>query len=193
MTRTMTRTTAFGLMALLLATAPAARAEDGKGAGEAGGKKVEGASSPASAPAPSDADAAAAKRAAALRKKTLKDDDFAENDDVNRDPFHSYLRLFIDRGTIKTRKVPALFEKLGLEELALIAIVSGDPVPRAMFRDPGGLGQSVKKGDYISKAGARVTKILSDRVVVELMETNAKGEPHAIEKAILVNPEEAAQ
>ena len=73
---------------------------------------------------------------------------------------------------------------------ALIAIVSGDPVPRAMFRDPGGLGQSVKKGDYISKAGARVTKILSDRVVVELMETNAKGEPHAIEKAILVNPEE---
>jgi hypothetical protein len=51
----------------------------------------------------------------------------------------------------------------------------------------------VKKGDYISKSGARVTKILSDRVVVELMETNAKGEPHAIEKAILVNPEEGSR
>jgi len=35
-----------------------------------------------------------------------------------------------------------------------------------------------------------VTKILSDRVVVELMETNAKGEPHPVEKAIFVNPDE---
>ena len=135
----------------------------------------------------------AAQRAAALRKKVLRDDDFVENDDVNRDPFHSYLRLFIDKGAVKNRKVPAVFEKLGLEELALIAIVSGESTPYAMFRDPAGLGETVKKGDYISKASARVTKILSDRVVVELMETNAKGEPHPVEKAILVNPDEAAR
>ncbi len=63
--------------------------------------------------------------------------------------------------------------------------------PRAMFRDPGGLGQSVKKGDYISKAGARVTKILSDRVIVELTETSGTGEPRVVERAILVNPDEA--
>jgi Tfp pilus assembly protein PilP len=143
------------------------------------------------APPPIDPVVAAAQRAAALRKKLLKDDDFVENDEVNRDPFHSYLRLFIDKGSVRTRKVPAVFEKLELEELALIAIITGDSAPRAMFRDPGGLGETVKKGDYISKSGARVTRILSDRVVVEQMETNAKGEPHPVEKAILVNPDEA--
>ena len=140
--------------------------------------------------APIDPVVAAAERLAALRKKVLKDEDFAENDDVNRDPFHSYLRLFVDKGTTKTQKIPAVFEKLGLEELALIAIVTGDSAPRAMFRDPTGLGETVKKGDYISKSGARVTRILSDRVVVEQMETNAKGEPHPVERAILVDPDE---
>jgi Tfp pilus assembly protein PilP len=143
--------------------------------------------------APVDPATAAAQRAAALRKKVLRDDDFVENDEVNRDPFHSYLRLFVDKGSVKNRKAPAVFEKLGLEELALIAIVTGDATPYAMFRDPGGLGETVKKGDYISKSSARVTKILSDRVVVELMETNAKGEPHPVEKAILVNPDEGAR
>jgi Tfp pilus assembly protein PilP len=147
----------------------------------------------AAAAVPADPVAAAAQRVAALRKKVLRDDDFVENDEVNRDPFHSYLRLFIDKGSVKTQKAPAVFEKLGLEELALIAIVSGDSTPRAMFRDPAGLGETVKKGDYISKSSARVTKILSDRVVVELMETNAKGEPHPVEKAILVNPDEGAR
>jgi hypothetical protein len=147
----------------------------------------------AAATAPLDPAALAAQRSAALRKKVLRDDDFVENDEVNRDPFHSYLRLFIDKGVVKNRKAPAVFEKLGLEELSLIAIVSGDSTPYAMFRDPAGLGETVKKGDYISKSSARVTKILSDRVVVELMETNAKGEPHPVEKAILVNPDDGAR
>ena len=136
-------------------------------------------------------DAATAKRLAALRKKVLKEDDFVENDEVNRDPFHSYLRLFVDRGAPKVRKVLGVFDKAGLEELTLIAVISGDDVPRAMFRDASGYGQSVKKGDFLSRAGARVTKILSDRVIVELSEQSGTGEARVIEKAILVNPDEA--
>jgi Tfp pilus assembly protein PilP len=134
-----------------------------------------------------------ATRAAALRRKTLKDLDFVDSDDSNRDPFKSFMSLFVDKGTPKLRQVPAVFEKFALEELALIAIVSGDAQPRAMFRDPGGLGQTIKRGDYLSKAGARVTKILSDRVILEITEMTASGEPRALEKAILVNPEEEAQ
>ena len=126
-----------------------------------------------------------------MRKKVLKDDDFVENDETNRDPFHSYLRLFVDHSAQKNRKVPAIFDKVGLEELTLIAIVSGDDTPRAMFRDATGFGQSVKKGDFLSRAGARVTKILSDRVIVELGETTGTGDARIVEKAILVNPDEA--
>ena len=132
-----------------------------------------------------------AKRLAALRKKVLKDDDFVENDETNRDPFHSYMRLFVDRGLPKTRKVAAIFDRVGLDELTLIAIVSGDENPRAMFRDPSGFGQSVKTGDFLSRVGARVTKILSDRVIVEVSETRESGQPRVVERAILVNPGEA--
>lgn len=136
-------------------------------------------------------EAAAAKRLAALRKKVLKDEDFVENDETNRDPFHSYLRLFVERSATKNRKVPAVFDKLGLDDLTLIAIISGDETPRAMFRDATGFGQAVKKGDFLSRAGARVTKILSDRVIVEINETSGTGEARIVEKAILVNPGEA--
>jgi len=137
-------------------------------------------------------DAAAAKRIAALRHKVLHDDDFVENEETNRDPFHSYLRLFTEpHGPVKSRKVPSAFEKSGLEDLTLIAIVSGAEPPRAMFRDGSGYGQTVKRGDFISRNGARVTKILSDRVIVEITETTGAGEPRVVEKAILVNPDEA--
>ena len=61
----------------------------------------------------------------------------------------------------------------------------------AMFRDPGGLGQVVKRGDYVSKSAARVSKILGDRVILEMTEVTGTGESRAIEKAILVNPEAA--
>jgi Tfp pilus assembly protein PilP len=70
-------------------------------------------------------------------------------------------------------------------------VVTGDANPRAMFRDPSGLGQVIRRGDYVSKSAARVTKILSDRVVLELAEVTSGGETRALEKAILVNPEGA--
>jgi Tfp pilus assembly protein PilP len=145
----------------------------------------------AAATAATDPAAVTATRLQLLRRKTLRDDDFMENEDRNRDPFRSYLRLFTDKQGPKTPKVPAIFDKFALEELTLIGIVSGDAIPRAMFRDPGGLGQTIKRGDYISKVAARVTKILSDRVILELNETTSTGETRALERPILVNPEGA--
>ncbi len=142
----------------------------------------------ASAAAPVNDPAA---RMALLRKKTLREEDFIEHDETNRDPFKSFLRIFVEKSTSTKRVVPAIFDKFALEELTLIAIISGDANPRAMFRDPSGLGQTIKRGDYLSKIGARITKILSDRVVLELAEITPSGETKPIEKAILVNPEGA--
>ena len=153
------------------------------------------AAQPAAAPAkpaasPTGADAVA-QRLAVLRRKVLREEDFAENDDTNRDPFRSYLDTWIER-TVRggaTPIVTAIFAKYALEELTLIAVISGDAKPRAMFRDPTGLGQTIKRGDYIGKSAARVTKILSDRVVLELQEITPGGTTKALERAILVNPE----
>jgi Tfp pilus assembly protein PilP len=144
---------------------------------------------PPAAAAPQDPAAALAARLAMLRRKTLKDDDFVDSDERNRDPFRSYLRLFTAKEGPRAPKVPAIFDKFALEELTLIGIVSGDANPRAMFRDPAGLGQSIKRGDYLSKSAMRVTKILSDRVILEVSEYTASGETRAVEKPVLVNPE----
>ncbi|MGA7744629.1 MAG: hypothetical protein ABSF35_11030 [Polyangia bacterium] len=152
---------------------------------------------PAAAAAPTAATSATAEalqqRLAILRRKVLRDEDFNETDDANRDPFRSFTGIFSERNPRATlmQQVPAIFGKFALEELTLIAVISGDANPRAMFRDPSGLGQVIKRGDYVSKSSARVTKILSDRVVLELAEITSGGETRALEKAILVNPEGA--
>jgi len=144
---------------------------------------------PAGATSPADA---LAKRLAALRHKVLRDEDFVENEEMNRDPFHPYLRVFVENAVpVESKKVPSAFEKVGIEELTLIAVVTGGDTPRAMFRDASGFGQAVKRGDFLSRSGARIAKILSDRVIAEITETTGSGEPRVVEKAILVNPEEA--
>jgi Tfp pilus assembly protein PilP len=164
---------------------------------EAVNDALPGGSKPGSAPAatasgaPVDAAAALSGRLAMLRHKSLRDDDFVDNDEHNRDPFRSYLRLFTSKEGPRTPRVPAILDKFSLEELTLIGIVSGDANPRAMFRDPTGTGQTIKRGDYLSKVAARVSKILSDRVILELNEVAANGETRAVEKPVLVNPEGA--
>jgi Tfp pilus assembly protein PilP len=153
-------------------------------AGVAANPKAPAAAKPAS---PAEA---LAQRLAVLRRKVLREEDFAENEESNRDPFRSYLDSWIDRSPkITVTTVAALCAKYSLEELTLIAVISGDANPRAMFRDPTGLGQVVKRGDYLSKSSARVTKILSDRVVLELAEMTPGGTTKALERAVLVNPE----
>lgn len=147
----------------------------------------------APAPAVVDPTVGEADRVAALRRKVLKEEDFMENDETNRDPFRDFTDFL--RGVVKQnpeQKVgpPAIFETFNLEELSLIAIVSGDANPRAMFRDPKGLGISIKRGDLLSRMRARVTKILSDRVVVEVSEAAANGPPKIIERAVLIRPDE---
>jgi len=137
---------------------------------------------------------ALAQRLAVLRRKVLREEDFAESDESNRDPFRAYIDSWIERGPkINTNVVSAIFGKYSLEELTLIAVISGDANPRAMFRDPTGLGQTVKRGDYLSKSAARITKILSDRVILELSEITPSGETKALERAVLVNPEGTGQ
>jgi Tfp pilus assembly protein PilP len=164
--------------------APEAKATDTK----APAKGAPAPGKPAST-SPTSAEALA-QRMAVLRRKVLREEDFAENDDSNRDPFRSYLDTWIERGPKITQSVvSAIFAKFSLEELTLIAVVSGDANPRAMFRDPTGLGQTVKRGDYLSKSAARITKILSDRVVLEMSEITPGGATKALERAVLVNPE----
>ena len=106
-----------------------------------------------------------------MEEKTLTDEDFVESIENSRDPFRSYLAEFSApmKRTVKVQR-KILMARYGLSELSLIAVVTGPIRARAMFKDPTGLGISVKRGDYISKNEGRIKQILADKVIVELRE-----------------------
>jgi Tfp pilus assembly protein PilP len=58
-----------------------------------------------------------------------------------------------------------------------------------MFRDPTGLGVTVKRGDFISKNAGKVKQILSDKVVVEI-EEQSEDKSSLVDRVIDLHPKE---
>lgn len=82
----------------------------------------------------------------------LNDTDFVEIEGQRRDPFRSYAAMFAtERGTRVGPQVPVLLGEFAVDELRVIAIVSGIGTPRAMLVDPQGIGTIVRRGDYVGR------------------------------------------
>lgn len=112
---------------------------------------------PAAPPPPPQRGAAAATPdaglAATVPKIEYTENDFTEND-RNRDPFRSFAALFSPtagkKQTQNQRKV--LLSEYSVDELKLVAVVTGGDYPRAMVVDPLGKGWVLKRGDYVGRA-----------------------------------------
>ncbi len=79
------------------------------------------------------------------------ENDFAENDH-NRDPFRSYVSLFVDKGSrVAKNQLPVVLPQYAIDELKLVAIVMAGDYPRAMLLDPTGKGWIVRRGDYLGR------------------------------------------
>ena len=78
------------------------------------------------------------------------DDEFVEGE-LSRDPFRSFLHLFQVKPTEQPLQRRVIMPTTGIEEMRLVAIVSGVPDPRAMFVDRDGVGHTVRRGDYIGR------------------------------------------
>lgn len=81
-----------------------------------------------------------------------RDEDFVEAD-TNRDPFRDYATMFVARNPEAVgggRDV--IMEDTGIDEMRVIAIVSGVPNPRAMLIDRDGVGHTVRRGEYIGRS-----------------------------------------
>jgi hypothetical protein len=102
---------------------------------------------PAGAAAPAAGDAAPS---AILREPVAyKDEDFIESI-ANRDPFKIYTtqyRADLPEGIQRRVYMPTT----AVEEMRLIAIVTGVPKPKAMLLDPLGVGHVVERGDYVGR------------------------------------------
>jgi Tfp pilus assembly protein PilP len=120
-----------------------------------------------------------------VRKRQLTNDDFKETA-TNRDPFRSFLSTFATQVVNVKPQHRILLDKFALEELKLQAIVGGNGLqPKAMFVDPTGTGQSVVRGDHVSKADALVTRVAPDRVFFQIEEDlGAGGKPKVIERVV---------
>jgi type IV pilus assembly protein PilP len=78
------------------------------------------------------------------------DDAFVEVDVQNRDPFRSFAKAFRTRAVAVPQRT-VLMPMTSIEEMRLVAIISGVAQPRAMLLDPRGVGHVVKRGDYLGR------------------------------------------
>ncbi|HYI00389.1 pilus assembly protein PilP [Hyalangium sp.] len=99
-----------------------------------------------------------------------------------RDPFRSPLEELVRSNT--TTQVSSCSEPLcawDLDQLKLVAVVTGDANPIAMVEDPLGRGHVVRRNARMGRQGGRVTQILRDSVTVtEYIPSEGKNIPNPV-------------
>ncbi len=109
-----------------------------------------------SAPRPPSAPGAVASQAPAQRPqaelpvRTIRDSDFAEGSQ-NRDPFRNYASELRPKAPVAAQRL-VLMPDTPVDEMKLIAIISGIDQPRAMIVDQRGVGYVTTRGDFVGKA-----------------------------------------
>jgi type IV pilus assembly protein PilP len=108
-----------------------------------------------------------------------------------RDPFRSFLsELDKETGSLATRCATPL-GRFELEQLRLVAVVTGLEDPVAMVEAPTGVGYSVRRGACIGKNGGAVAAVRTGELVVSEWATRADGSRDRTQ-TILRLPKEAA-
>jgi type IV pilus assembly protein PilP len=112
---------------------------------------------------PANTAAAAAKPAATVESSV----NYSYNPVGKRDPFRSPLEELARTNTqtpLTSCDQPLC--QWDLDQLKLVAVVSGDANPIAMVEDPLGRGHVVRRNARMGRQGGRVTQILRDSVTV---------------------------
>ncbi len=140
----------------------------------------------AAAPAP----AQPAQPAAADAKKPAEPE-WSYSSAGKRDPFRSFLsEIERGQGSLATRCATPL-GRFELEQLKLVAVVTGLEDPVAMVEAPTGVGYSVRRGACIGKNGGAVAAVRSGELVVTEWAVRADGTRDRTQTVIRL-PKEAA-
>jgi type IV pilus assembly protein PilP len=112
-------------------------------------------STSAGQPAPPKPTAAASASASApapeLKGVEYTESDFVESD-RNRDPFRTFLVQSAPATKTMTNQRKVALAEYSIDELKLVAIVTGGDQARAMFVDPSGKGTVVYKGSFVCRS-----------------------------------------
>jgi type IV pilus assembly protein PilP len=143
----------------------------------------------AAAPAAAAPAAPAAPQAAEAQKPA--DPEWAYTSVGRRDPFRSFLsELKASAGALATRCATPL-GRFELEQLKLVAVITGLEDPVAMVEAPTGTGYAVRRGACIGKNGGTVAAVRSGEVVVSEWAIRADGTRDRTQ-TVLRLPKEAA-
>jgi len=92
-----------------------------------------------------------------------------------RDPFRSFLSDLQASGPALVTRCNAPLGRFELEQLKLVAVITGLADPVAMLEAPNGVGYSVRRGACLGKNGGVVAAVRSGEVVVSEWAIRADG------------------
>lgn len=130
--------------------------------------------------------------ASAVEPKKAEQPEWSYSSVGKRDPFRSFL-LEIDRGQGFSGTTPCStpLGRFEIEQLRLVAVVTGLEDPVAMVEAPSGVGYAVRRGACIGKNGGSVAAVRSGEVVVSEWSMRADGTRDRTQ-TVLRLPKEAA-
>lgn len=139
---------------------------------------------------------------------TYADSDFVEAD-TNRDPFRTYTSLFAPRTVAPEHNQRiVIMRETAVDEMHLIAIVSGVANPSAMLVGGDGTGHTVHRGDFVGRAEIvqtggeesvpvtlnwRVERIREDAVILSREDPTAPNRPPLTREIALHDPSELVE
>lgn len=160
---------------------------------------------PTTAPRPT-APAPAAAADAGPAALVMSDRDFVESDG-NRDPFRSYASAFAARPSAEPVQIDIVMQDTAVDDIGLIAIISGVANPMAMLTDASGVGHTVRRGEHVGRpevvtAGEdegiavtliwRVDRIRPNEVVLTREDPTAPDRP-PLTRVLSLHEDEAAE
>jgi type IV pilus assembly protein PilP len=83
--------------------------------------------------------------------------------------------------------------RFDVDQLTLVAVVSGDANPLAMVQDPAGRGYFVRRNSRVGRQGGKVTQIMSDAVVITEYFTTPDGKTTANPVTLAIKSEKPTE
>ena len=137
-----------------------------------------GSGAPPSAPA-QQAKAAVAKPPSAPEATAPAAPTYVYNPIGKRDPFRSPEAEPAAQAALANTVCNEPLCRFDIDQLTLVAVVSGDANPLAMVQDPAGRGYFVRRNTRVGRQGGKVTQIMSDAVVITEYFTTPDGKTTA--------------
>lgn len=147
----------------------------------------------------SSAPPAAAPKVAAAKPPVASDQaappvpSYVYNPVGKRDPFRSPDAEPAAQAALASTSCNEPLCRFDVDQLTLVAVVSGDANPLAMVQDPAGRGYFVRRNTRVGRQGGKVTQIMSDAVVVTEYFTTPDGKTTANPVTLAIKTEKVPE